>query len=97
MRNSDIAESKINMADDREILREIWDGRVPVCFSLADDEVFTMDQPEPYYVSIINILCSLNGIYYSGVALVIVWICPTQFMSYAKIKGFQFTTHICSP
>ena len=39
------------MADDREILREIWDGKVPVCFTLAAEDAFTMEQPEPYYVS----------------------------------------------
>ncbi len=40
------------MADDREILREIWDGKVPVCFSLADEDLFTMEQADVYYVSL---------------------------------------------
>ena len=39
------------MAEDREVLREIWDGRLPVCFNLSSDEVVTMEHPEPYYVS----------------------------------------------
>lgn len=43
------------MADDREILREIWDGKLPVCFKLAEEEVDTIQQPEPYYVSILSI------------------------------------------
>jgi autophagy-related protein 5 len=38
------------MADDREILRETWDGRIPICFTLSPDEVYTMEQPDPFYV-----------------------------------------------
>lgn len=38
------------MADDREVLRILWDGRIPVCFTLNKDEVFTMEQPEPFYL-----------------------------------------------
>ncbi len=32
-----IVQSK--MADDKEVLREIWDGKVPVCFVLSLDEI----------------------------------------------------------
>lgn len=47
------------MAEDREVLRSIWDGRLPVCFNLSSDEVVTVEQPDPYYVSShhINIPC----------------------------------------
>ncbi|XP_006822372.1 autophagy protein 5-like [Saccoglossus kowalevskii] len=38
------------MADDREVLREVWEGRLPVAFSLSSDEVSVMEQPEPYYL-----------------------------------------------
>ncbi|KAL8566977.1 hypothetical protein ACOMHN_059777 [Nucella lapillus] len=38
------------MADDREILREVWDGRIPVCFILAHEEVDTLEEPEPYFL-----------------------------------------------
>ncbi|XP_028394715.1 autophagy protein 5-like [Dendronephthya gigantea] len=38
------------MADDREVLRILWDGRIPVCFTLNADEVFTLEQPEPFYL-----------------------------------------------
>ncbi|XP_013384929.1 autophagy protein 5-like [Lingula anatina] len=38
------------MAEDREILREIWDGRVPICFSLASDEIFTLEHPDPFFL-----------------------------------------------
>ena len=41
------------MAEDREVLRYIWDGRLPVCFNLSSDEVVTVEQPDPYYVSIV--------------------------------------------
>ena len=38
------------MADDREILREVWDGRIPICFVLANQEIETLEEPEPYFV-----------------------------------------------
>ncbi|XP_062515675.1 autophagy protein 5-like [Corticium candelabrum] len=38
------------MAEDTEILREVWNGRIPVCFNLASNEVSTVEQPEPYFV-----------------------------------------------
>uniref|UniRef100_A0A023FGZ2 Putative autophagy protein 5 n=1 Tax=Amblyomma cajennense TaxID=34607 RepID=A0A023FGZ2_AMBCJ len=43
------------MAEDREVLREVWEGRLPVCFKLAEQEVYTMQQPDPYYVMISRI------------------------------------------
>ncbi|XP_022101326.1 autophagy protein 5-like [Acanthaster planci] len=39
------------MADDREILREVWEGRIPVCFTLASDEV-TSEQPDLFFLLI---------------------------------------------
>ena len=47
------------MAEDIEHLREVWDGKIPVCFTLASDEVFTVEQPEPMFVS--NMYCMLCG------------------------------------
>lgn len=38
------------MADDIENLRAIWDGKIPVCFTLSSDEVFTVEQPEPMFL-----------------------------------------------
>nr|CAG4645736.1 EOG090X0BB3 [Lynceus sp. MCZ IZ 141354] len=38
------------MAEDKEVLREVWEGRLPVCFTLAQEEVFTT--PEPYYLMV---------------------------------------------
>ncbi|XP_037080674.1 autophagy protein 5-like [Pollicipes pollicipes] len=38
------------MAEDRQVLRDVWEGRVPVCFRLADSEVHTVSVPEPYYL-----------------------------------------------
>lgn len=38
------------MADDKEVIREIWEGRLPVCFNLSPDEVTTIEQPEPCYL-----------------------------------------------
>ena len=39
------------MADDREVLKEIWNGKVPVCFQLSLDEVVSSTPPENLYVS----------------------------------------------
>ena len=38
------------MAEDTEVLRQVWDGRVPVSFSLATEEVCSIDQPEQIYL-----------------------------------------------
>ena len=39
------------MADDREVLKEVWDGKIPVCFKLSLDEVVSTEQPTSLYVS----------------------------------------------
>lgn len=41
---------KSSMADDRDVLRDVWFGRIPTCFTLNQDEV-TEREAEPYYVS----------------------------------------------
>ena len=38
------------MADDREVLREVWDGRIPTVFTLSSQEVETLTAPDPYYL-----------------------------------------------
>lgn len=38
------------MADDKDVLRDVWFGRIPTCFTLNQDEV-TEREAEPYYVS----------------------------------------------
>jgi len=38
------------MADDREVLREVWDGRIPAVFTLSSSEVETLTAPEPYFL-----------------------------------------------
>lgn len=43
------------MAEDREVLREVWDGKLPVCFRLAEEDVNTMQQPDPYYLMVSRI------------------------------------------
>lgn len=40
------------MASDREILREIWEGKLPVCFILNSEEVIDLPSPEPYYLMV---------------------------------------------
>ena len=44
------------MADDREVLREVWDGKIPICFVLSDEDLAaSAEQPDPVYVS--KIIC----------------------------------------
>jgi len=38
------------MADDKDVLRDVWFGRIPTSFTLNPDEV-TEREAEPYYVS----------------------------------------------
>ncbi|XP_033095987.1 autophagy protein 5-like [Anneissia japonica] len=38
------------MADDREVLREVWEGRIPACFDLASDEVTSPETPDPFFL-----------------------------------------------
>jgi autophagy-related protein 5 len=40
------------MSSDREVLREVWQGRLPVCFSLAEEEVHGLQQPDPFYLMV---------------------------------------------
>ena len=39
------------MANDREVLHEVWAGHLPVCFSLAKEEII-VNSPEPIFVRI---------------------------------------------
>lgn len=43
------------MADDKDVLRDVWFGRIPTCFTLHQDEVTERDS-EPYYVSAVTVL-----------------------------------------
>ncbi|RWS14969.1 autophagy protein 5-like protein [Dinothrombium tinctorium] len=38
------------MAEDQQVLRMVWEARVPICFSLSPREISTMHQPDPYYL-----------------------------------------------
>jgi len=37
---------------DKEVLREIWHGQLPVCFKLHPDDIDGMHHPEPYYMMV---------------------------------------------
>lgn len=37
---------------DKEVLREIWHGKLPLCFKLHPDDVNGMHRPEPYYMMV---------------------------------------------
>lgn len=38
------------MANDREVLRLIWDGKIPICFNTDPTEVVGMQHPEPMFL-----------------------------------------------
>ncbi|XP_055380369.1 autophagy protein 5 [Condylostylus longicornis] len=38
------------MANDREVLRVIWEYQLPVCFQADPDEIVGLQQPEPFYL-----------------------------------------------
>lgn len=42
------------MADDKDVLRDVWFGRIPTSFTLNQDEV-TEREAEPYYVSTLTL------------------------------------------
>lgn len=37
---------------DKEVLREIWDGKLPICFNLSPEEVYDFQSPESFYLMI---------------------------------------------
>ena len=39
------------MAEDREVLRSIWSGQIPICFQLSSEEIVAFQKPDPVYVS----------------------------------------------
>ena len=38
------------MLEDREILRQVWEGRVAACVCLASEDISTLGQPDPQYL-----------------------------------------------
>ena len=38
------------MSEDREIVRAIWEGKVPVKFVLSEAEIISFDKPQPFYI-----------------------------------------------
>lgn len=50
---------KSSMADDKDVLRDVWFGRIPTCFTLNQDEV-TEREAEPYYVSAFDLCHKLD-------------------------------------
>lgn len=40
------------MANDREVLRIIWEGQIPICFRADDCEIAGLQQPEPFYLMV---------------------------------------------
>jgi autophagy-related protein 5 len=42
----------MRMPEDREVLRYVWEGKLPVCFTLASEEVHSLNPPEPYFLMV---------------------------------------------
>lgn len=43
-------DTNFTMADDRDVLRAVWEGRVPAAFTLSPFEVETLTAPPPFYL-----------------------------------------------
>ena len=67
------------MTDDKDVLRYVWFGRIPACFTLYQDEI-TEREAEPYYVSVLN-ACRV-------IQLII-------FMLIVAVCGECFVLHVC--
>jgi hypothetical protein len=39
------------MAEDADVLRQVWHSYLPIAFRLAANEVTSLQEPDPYYVS----------------------------------------------
>ena len=42
------------MSEDREVLKEVWEGKLPVCFRLSEEECGSAE-PDEIYVIILSI------------------------------------------
>lgn len=40
------------MANDREVLRIVWEGQIPVCFQADPEEIDGLQQPENFHLMI---------------------------------------------
>ena len=38
------------MSEDREIVRAVWEGKIPVKFVLAESEIISLEKPQPFYM-----------------------------------------------
>lgn len=54
------------MAEDGEVLRQLWDSYLPVAFHLSSNDLHSIKDPEPYYVSFVisKSLTNSNFIYF---------------------------------
>lgn len=42
------------MAEDKEVLKEVWDGKIPICFKLSPEDVH-ISEPDEFYVRQIRV------------------------------------------
>ena len=40
----------MTLREDREVLHEVWSGRIPTMFSLSFDEYDSEESPDPCYI-----------------------------------------------
>lgn len=41
-----------SMANDTEILHYLWNGKLPICFKLDEQEIHGIQNPEPFYLMV---------------------------------------------
>ena len=44
-----------SMGEDRDVLKEVWDASIPILFTLAAEEVVSLQRPDPYYLMVARI------------------------------------------
>ena len=82
------------MGDEESIRKEVWDGKIPVCFTLADEDVGysvsgERSNPEPVYVSYKYLLetklgCKQDDVFHSKLT--------SQQISYILVSVLRLTT-----
>lgn len=40
------------MAEDNEVLKAIWQGKIPICFTISTEDIVSFQKPDPVYVCI---------------------------------------------
>ena len=78
------------MTEDREVLREVWQGRIPASFAVTPEEVTTSLNPENFYLMLPRLsyfaLCTEK---------VIAWIIFSAFLNELYFLDTKILLEVC--